>query len=195
MGQPHAHLHHAPDARPHVHRLLLARQAPAEPRAHRTSTGSRTATRTRTSGKKPSILPSRASTKRCPGGLFSSGARANEILCKADQGRQRAVDDRFISGTTSALRSWLLTSGPMPFCLCISFSCDACPGICVPAASSRTVVFGSLGVGTGGRVVVGRIGDGLAECPSARISKAYVFGNLRVGTKSCILSSESRIRS
>ena len=35
---------------------------------------------------------------------------------------------RFITGTRSALCSWLLTSGPTPFCLCKPFSCKACPG-------------------------------------------------------------------
>ena len=33
-----------------------------------------------------------------------------------------------ISGTASALRSWLLTRVPMPICLCKPFSCKACPG-------------------------------------------------------------------
>ena len=32
--------------------------------------------------------------------------------------------------TASALSSWLLTSGPSPFCLWKLFSCRACPGIC-----------------------------------------------------------------
>ena len=40
-----------------------------------------------------------------------------------------AVDPRLISGTASALRSWLLTSVPTPICLCKPFSCKACPGI------------------------------------------------------------------
>ena len=39
-----------------------------------------------------------------------------------------AVDKRLISGTASALRSWLLTSVPTPICLCKPFSCKACPG-------------------------------------------------------------------
>ena len=33
----------------------------------------------------------------------------------------------FISGTASALRSWLLTTVPTFFCLCKPFSCKACP--------------------------------------------------------------------
>ena len=35
---------------------------------------------------------------------------------------------RFIRGTTAALRSWLLTSGSTPTCLCKPLSCEACPG-------------------------------------------------------------------
>ena len=40
-----------------------------------------------------------------------SEARTNEILCKPNRGTQRVVGERFIRGTRSALRSWLLTSG------------------------------------------------------------------------------------
>ena len=53
-------------------------------------------------------------------------------------------DKRFISGTISAFCSWLLTSGPTPFCLCKPFSCKACPGIIrlstayQPVVNSRT---------------------------------------------------------
>ena len=39
-----------------------------------------------------------------------------------------AVDKRFIRGTTATLRSWLLTIGPTPICLCKPFSCKAWPG-------------------------------------------------------------------
>ena len=39
------------------------------------------------------------------------------------------VDKRFIRGTRGALSSWLLTSGPTPFCLYKPFSCKACRGI------------------------------------------------------------------
>ena len=39
-----------------------------------------------------------------------------------------AVYQRFITKTRSALRSWLLTSVPMPICLCKLSSCKACPG-------------------------------------------------------------------
>ena len=39
------------------------------------------------------------------------------------------VDDRFIRGTTAALRSWLLAKGSSPICLCKLSSCKACPGI------------------------------------------------------------------
>ena len=38
------------------------------------------------------------------------------------------VYQRFITGTRSALSSWLPTSGPPPFCLCKPYSCKACPG-------------------------------------------------------------------
>ena len=62
-------------------------------------------------------------------------ARTSEILFKP-MGEQNpwlttsssAVYPRFISGTASALRSWLLTSVPSPICLCKPFSCKACPG-------------------------------------------------------------------
>ena len=59
----------------------------------------------------------------------SAEARTYYILCKPHQVTRRAVDNRFITGTTAALRSWLLTGGPTPFCLCKPFSCKACPGI------------------------------------------------------------------
>ena len=36
------------------------------------------------------------------------------------------VYPRFIRGTTSALRSWLLTKVPTPICPCKPFSCKAC---------------------------------------------------------------------
>ena len=39
-----------------------------------------------------------------------------------------AVDNRFISGTRSALCSWLLAGVPTPICLLKPFSCKACPG-------------------------------------------------------------------
>ena len=39
-----------------------------------------------------------------------------------------AVFPRLISGTRSALRSWMLTSRPSPFCLCKPFSSQGCPG-------------------------------------------------------------------
>ena len=56
-------------------------------------------------------------------------ARTGEIPSKPNSGAQRAVDKRFNNGTSSALCSWLPTSGPPPFCLCKPFSCKACPGI------------------------------------------------------------------
>ena len=45
-----------------------------------------------------------------------------------------AVCNRFIRGTTAALRSWLLASGTTPYYLCKPFSCKACPGIHWPKA-------------------------------------------------------------
>ena len=41
-----------------------------------------------------------------------------------------AVYPRFITGTASALRWWLLTSVRTPICLSKPFSCKACPGTC-----------------------------------------------------------------
>ena len=65
----------------------------------------------------------------------SPEAQTNEILCKAMEEQKprltrslSPVYPRFITGTTSAFSSWLLTSGPTP-CLCKPFSCKACPGI------------------------------------------------------------------
>ena len=43
--------------------------------------------------------------------------------------RIKEHNDRFISRTASALRSWLLTTGPTLPCLCKLFSCEARPGI------------------------------------------------------------------
>ena len=66
----------------------------------------------------------------------SPEARTSEILCKLTEEQNHrlttglsAVDNRLISGTRSALCSWLPTSGTTPFCLCKPFSCKACPGI------------------------------------------------------------------
>ena len=50
-----------------------------------------------------------------------------------------AFHPRLISGTKSALRSWLLTSGPAPFCLCKPFSCKACPGIWRNLGGRKTI--------------------------------------------------------
>ena len=58
----------------------------------------------------------------------SPEARTSEIPCKPNAGTKSAVDKRFISGAASALRSWLLNSGPTPLCLCKPCSCMACPG-------------------------------------------------------------------
>ena len=81
--------------------------------------------------KQKSTVPSKASKKRRFN--VSPEARTSEILCKpTEEQNQRLtipVYQRFISGTRSALCSWLPTSGTTPFCLCKPFSCKACPGI------------------------------------------------------------------
>ena len=58
-----------------------------------------------------------------------------------------SVDKRFLSRTMAALRSWLLTNGPSPICLCKPFSCKACPGIYAPESMPRTAVFANLEFG------------------------------------------------
>ena len=77
-----------------------------------------------------SLVPSKASKTRLLN--VSPEARTSEILCKPNGGTKSAVDNavypRFITGTRSALRSWLPTSGPTPFCLCKPFSSQGCPG-------------------------------------------------------------------
>ena len=62
--------------------------------------------------------------------------RNSEILCKPMEEHNnrltrglRLVDVRFITGTRSSLRSWLLTSGPKTTCFCKPFSRKACRGI------------------------------------------------------------------
>ena len=86
--------------------------------------------------KQPSLLPSLPSRASKTTVLnVSSEARIKEILHKSMEQSSRltrsvsAVDNRFTSGTKSALRSWLLTSVPTPVCRCKPFSCYACPGI------------------------------------------------------------------
>ena len=66
----------------------------------------------------------------------SPEARTSEILCKPMEEQNprlttgsSAVYQRFITGTRTALSSWLPTSGTTPFRLCKPFSCKACPGI------------------------------------------------------------------
>ena len=65
----------------------------------------------------------------------SSQARTKKTPCKPVEEqnvrltrRLSAVYPRFITGTASAFRCWLLTSLPTPICLCKPFSCKACPG-------------------------------------------------------------------
>ena len=64
-----------------------------------------------------------------------SQARTREILCKPMEEQNprltrglSPVYPRFITGTASVLRCWLLTSVPKSICLCKPFSCKACPG-------------------------------------------------------------------
>ena len=81
---------------------------------------------------KPTVR-SKASKKRRFN--VSPEARTSEILCKPTEEQNQRLTrglspayHRFISGTRSALCSWLPTSGTAPFCLCKPFSCKACPG-------------------------------------------------------------------
>ena len=74
-----------------------------------------------------SLVPSKASKTRRLN--VSPEARTSEILCKPNAGTKSAVDNRFVTRTRSAVRCWLLTSGPTPCCLCEHFSCKACPGL------------------------------------------------------------------
>ena len=79
-------------------------------------------------------VPSKASRKRrCN---VSPEARTSEILFKpTEEPNQRLtsglspVYQRLISGTRSALCSWLPASGTTLFRLCKPFSCRACSGI------------------------------------------------------------------
>ena len=63
-------------------------------------------------------------------------ARANEVLCKPVEEH----DNRLTRGTTAALRSWLLTSGPSPICLCKPFSRKAYPAIVLDGMNSRAEI-------------------------------------------------------
>ena len=79
------------------------------------------------------LVPSKASKTRRLN--VSPEARTNEILCKPMEEQSprlnrgsSAVHQRFISGTRSALCSWLPASGTTLFCVCKPFSCKACPG-------------------------------------------------------------------
>ena len=62
-------------------------------------------------------------------------ARTKEFLCKpAEEQNPRLttglppVYQRFITGTKSALRSWMPNNRSTPFCLCKPFSSQGCPG-------------------------------------------------------------------
>ena len=77
-------------------------------------------------------LPKASKTRRRD---VSRQERTSEILCKPMEEQNprlttgsSAVYQRFMTGTRSALSSWLPTSGTTPYCLCKPFSCKACPG-------------------------------------------------------------------
>ena len=97
------------------------------------------------SRKQASLVPSKASKTRRLNDFPE--ARTSEILCKPNAGTKSPVDNRFVTGTRSALRCWLLTSGPTPFCLCEPFSCKAYPGIPGHALHEKGLQ-GQIGVGT-----------------------------------------------
>ena len=87
------------------------------------------------------LVPSKASKTRRLN--VSPEARISKILCKPMEEQNprlttgsSPVYQRLITGTRSALSSWLLTSGPTPFCLCKPFSCKACPGMRTPWSRS-----------------------------------------------------------
>ena len=46
-----------------------------------------------------------------------------------DQGTRRPVEKRQTCRPTAAIRSWLVSNGPAPFCRCKPLSCEASPGI------------------------------------------------------------------
>ena len=72
--------------------------------------------------RQPSLLLSRGIEDNCLERCFGSTNKGN--LCKPMEEQSprmttglSVVDDQFIRGTSAALRSWLLTSGPSPVCL------------------------------------------------------------------------------
>ena len=74
---------------------------------------------------RPLVFDLQGTAERRQACLFGSTDKGNPL----NQGTRRAVDDRFVSRTTAALRSWLLTSGPMPFVAVNPVhSCKARPG-------------------------------------------------------------------
>ena len=79
--------------------------------------------------KQPSSLPSKPSTASQTSVLnVFSEARTNDISCKPMGDINGRLTHGFSAGRKTALRSWLLTNGPTPMCLCKPFSCKACPG-------------------------------------------------------------------
>ena len=90
------------------------------------------------------LVPYKASKTRR---LKTPEARTSEILCKPMEEENprlttgsSPVYQRFITGTRSALSSWLLTSGQTPICLRKPFSCKACLGICSPSVSMNNQI-------------------------------------------------------
>ena len=75
--------------------------------------------------RQPTLAPPQGIVETCHERPPRSTNKRNPI--NNDGGTQRPVDDRFISRTTAALRFRLLTSGPVSFCRCKPFSCQACP--------------------------------------------------------------------
>ena len=125
-------------------------------------------------------VPSKASQKRRLN--VSPEARTSEILCKPTEEQNlrltrglSPVYHRFISGTRSALCSWLPTSGTTPFCLCKPFSYKACPGTCrvqnpdIPRA-------GRYGAAHGGTARPG--GDGQHRTPTTGLFAQEITNTL-----------------
>ena len=73
----------------------------------------------------PENLP-RRTNKRNP--MYTDGGTKRAVDPQLTRGSS-PVDPRFITGTRSALSSWLLTSVQTLFYLCKPFSCKACSGI------------------------------------------------------------------
>ena len=87
-----------------------------------------------------------------------SKARTNEIPCKPNGVTQRALDERFIRRTNCAVRFWLLTNGPSPFCFYLS---NAKPGHTTGGSGQGGARRGGeAGRGGAGRDAVGSVRPG-----------------------------------